>query len=146
MLYRETGLETLESRHKNHKLYLFYKTYLSSLIPPLVENTTVYGLRNATNIRQTLSRTQLYYNSFLPSCIRAWNVLNVNVNSLAIFKNRINENAIKPLNIISLMKDLFRFNKLDSELHAVHSVIISSEKNIVNDPNYTCGTTETTRH
>ena len=58
MLYRETGWETLESRRKNHKLYLYYKmtnnitpTYLSSLIPPLVENTTVYGLRNATNIR-----------------------------------------------------------------------------------------------
>ena len=64
MLYRETGWETLESRRKNHKPYLYYKmtnnitpTYLSSLIPPLVENTTVYGLRNATNIRQTLSRT-----------------------------------------------------------------------------------------
>ena len=73
VLYSETGMETLESRRRSHKL-LFYKminnnspTYFFSLIPRLVENTTVYGLRNATNIRQTMSRTQLYYNFFLPS-------------------------------------------------------------------------------
>ena len=44
--------------------------YLSSLVPQPVENTTRYGLREVSNIRQPFSRAQLYYKSFLPSSIR----------------------------------------------------------------------------
>ena len=149
MLYRETGWETLESRRKNHKLYLFYKTYLSSLIPSLVENTTVYGLRNATNIRQTLSRTQLYYNSFLPFCIRAWNELSPDVrdvNSLTIFKNHTNENAIKPPKYYFIGERFVQIQhtrlRTSCSPHNHHLFL----KNTVNDPNCTCGTNETTRH
>ena len=36
---------------------------LSSLVPQSIETTTHYILRDATNIRQPLTRTQLYYNS-----------------------------------------------------------------------------------
>lgn len=156
MLYRETGWETLESRRKNHKLYLFYKminnitpTYLSSLIPPHIENTTVYGLRNATNIRQIMSRTQLYYNSFLPSCIRAWNELSPDVrdvNSFAIFKNRINENVIKPPKYYFIGERLaqIQHTRLRTSCSLLNHHLFL--KNIVNDPNCTCGTVETTKH
>ena len=57
-LYRETGWETLEERSKKHKLCLFNKMsnnlspkYLSSLVPPSIETTTSYTLRDAATIR-----------------------------------------------------------------------------------------------
>ena len=62
------------SRRTKHKLSLFHKMnnsicpgYLSTLVPQPVETATRYNLRDATNIRQPLTRTQLYYNSFIPS-------------------------------------------------------------------------------
>ena len=68
MLYKEKGWETLEIRRSTHKLHLFYKInnnispeYISSFVPQSVENTTSYGLRDASNIRQSFSRTQLYF-------------------------------------------------------------------------------------
>ena len=78
-LYTETGWETLESRRNKHKLTLFYKMksgmsphYLTTLIPPIVGNTSTYNLRNANDIGMVHANSQLYYNSFLPSVIRKW--------------------------------------------------------------------------
>ena len=73
--------------------------YLSSLIPASVEDATVYNLRNANNIRHTLSRTQLYYRSFLPSSIRAWNYLSLEArqsSSNKSFKYQLNKNIETP--------------------------------------------------
>ena len=73
--------------------------YLSSLIPASVEDSTTYNLGNANNFRHTLSRTQLYYRSFLPSSIRAWNDLSFEVrqsNSIQSFKYQLNKNLKKP--------------------------------------------------
>ena len=102
MLYKETGCETLEVRRSKHKLCLFYKIsnnispeYLSSLVPQPVENTTYYGLRDASNIRPPLARTQLYYKSFLPTTIRLWNDLSPKTRDAHIFtslKYQINKN------------------------------------------------------
>ena len=39
-------------------------TYLTSLVPSTVENTSAYNLRDSQNIRPLLTRTQLYYKSF----------------------------------------------------------------------------------
>ena len=79
-LYDETGWETLEIRRRKHRLVLFYKMYnsisplfLSSLVTPLVQNTSNYSLRNADDIRTIHDCTSLYSNSFLPSTIRDWN-------------------------------------------------------------------------
>ncbi|MCG7877682.1 MAG: reverse transcriptase domain-containing protein [Candidatus Thiodiazotropha endolucinida] len=156
MLYRDTGWETLENRRRNHKLFLFYKmtnditpAYLSALIPPLVENTTTYDLRNATNIRQTMCRTQLYYNSFLPSCIRAWNELSPDVrdvNSLAIFKHRMNENTMKPPKYYFIGERFSQIHhtRLRTSCSSLNHHLFL--KNIVNDPNCTCGAIETSKH
>ena len=64
-LYKETGWESLETRRTKHKLSLFYKMnnnispeYLSTLVPQPVETATRYNLRDASNIRQPLTRTQ----------------------------------------------------------------------------------------
>jgi hypothetical protein len=105
-LYIETGWETLKARRHKHKLTLYYKmksntapSYLCSLVPPLIGQMTQYNLRNVNNIRTVSCNSQLYYNSFLPSTVRAWNDLTVeirNSESLDIFKYRLNAHIKKP--------------------------------------------------
>ena len=105
-LYLETGWEPLASRWKKHKLMVFYNmvnnlspTYLSSLVPSTVGNTTTYQLRNAANLHIIRANSKLYYNSFLPSVIRDWNELPDNVrNSLSkmVFKRHLNSNITNP--------------------------------------------------
>ena len=95
ILNREIGWESLQDRRSKHKLCMFYKmknnltpTYLFSLVPETFVGT-IYNLRDAQNVRPILTRTQLYYRSFLPSSIRDWNELPVEVRnstSLASFK------------------------------------------------------------
>ena len=81
-LYRETCWETLNSRGKQHKLTLYYKMInfltppdLSSLVPPRVGDMSSYSLRNSDQYQTIDTKSQLYYNSFLPSAIREWNAL-----------------------------------------------------------------------
>ena len=80
MLSKEIGCQSLRDRRYKHKMCQFYKmitdltpTYLASLVPSTVEKTSAYNLRDSQKIRPLLTRTQLYYKSFLPSCIREWN-------------------------------------------------------------------------
>ena len=61
----------LEARRMKHILLLLYKMldnlspeYLSSLIPPTVNNISRYSLRNANNIQTMDSRTTQYFISF----------------------------------------------------------------------------------
>ena len=74
-LYDEIGWETLETRRRKNKLVLFYKMfynlsplYLSSLVPPLVQNASRYSLRNANNVQTVVSHTNEYFHSFSPIC------------------------------------------------------------------------------
>ena len=48
---------------------------LRDVLPPLVHETTSYNLRNANHIQTLSSNTNIFYNSFFPSTIRAWNSL-----------------------------------------------------------------------
>ena len=118
-LHKETGWETLEVRRSKHKLCLFYKMsnnispeYLSSLVPQPIENTTRYGLRNASNIRPALARMQLYYKYFLPSTIILWNDLSPETRdalTLTSFKYQMNKNIQKPPRYFTVG---FRFAKI----------------------------------
>ena len=70
-LFDEVNCEPLEARRMKHRLLLLYKMfnnlspeYLSSLIPPTVNNISRYNLRNAHNIQNLDSRTTQYFNSF----------------------------------------------------------------------------------
>ena len=79
-LYKEICWETLEIR----LTLLFYKMmhnitplYLSSLVPQSVSNLSRYNLRNSNDLQTIDARTNWYYNSFLPSSVRAWNNLSV---------------------------------------------------------------------
>ena len=108
VLYNERGWVLLETRRSKHKMCLFCKmnksnspNYLSSLVHNILKPTTHYSLRDATNIRQTLTRTQLYYNSFIPPSIRLslWDDLPSEMResiTYTNFKYQINRNIRKP--------------------------------------------------
>ena len=68
--------------------------YLRDLVPPLVQETSNYNLGNANNIQTFASNTNLSYNSFFPSSVRAWNSLSEEIkqtSSLSAFKNHLNK-------------------------------------------------------
>ena len=99
-LYKEVGWQTLHRRRQDHKITLFYKmfnqltpVYLSSLIPQQVNAISHHNLRNSNDIHTIRSNTSLYHNSFLPSTLRQWNSLPVEVrqlNTLSSFKTFLN--------------------------------------------------------
>ena len=105
-LYSKIGWENLDSRRRKQKLSLFYKmysninpSYLSSLVPPSISDSSSYNLRNANNLQTVETRTRQYYNSFLPSVIREWNSLSEetrNASSVSAFKSRLDQNVIVP--------------------------------------------------
>ena len=115
--------------------------YLSSLIPASVEDSTTYNLRNANSYRHTLSRSQLYYRSFLPSSIRAWNNLSLEVrqsNSIQSFKYQLNKNLKNP------PKHYYIISRLRTDCSSLNHHLFS--KNIVDSPHCACGAVEITKH
>ena len=66
--------------------------YLSSLVPPLVQNPSRYNLRNSNDTQTIASRSTLFYNSFLTSSMRDWNRLNPDIRNsgtLDAFKHKL---------------------------------------------------------
>ena len=66
---------------------------LENKLPQAVNHASSYNLRYSHNLRPIATRTNLYYNSFLPSVIRNWNELPVVVSqldSVCSFKNYLN--------------------------------------------------------
>ena len=101
-LIGELGRETLQERRSKHKLVIFYKIlngltpeYLSDLMPPLVSD----NLLNSDNVQSIRARTNIFFNSFFPSTIRAWNNLSEdirNANTVNTFKSHLNRNRQVP--------------------------------------------------
>ena len=88
-LYNEIQWDILEKRRRDHKLTLLYKMqfnitpiYLSSLVPCPVSIISRYNLRHSNALQTFDARTTQYYNSFLPSTVRSWNNLPIEVRSL----------------------------------------------------------------
>lgn len=156
LLYKETGWETLEARRSKHKLCLFFKMnnnfspdYLSALVPQSFEETTHYELRNASNVRQPLTRTQLYFNSFIPSSIRLWNDLPTearDASSPKSFQYQMNKNLQKPPKYftIGIRFAQIQHARLRTSCSCLNQHLFS--KNIVTDPYCHCGAVETTKH
>ena len=72
-------------------------SYLSSLVPRPDQNTSRYSLRNVNNIRTIHSRTNQYYNSFLPAVIRDWNDLPCSdriVDTVDDFKRQLSQGRV----------------------------------------------------
>ena len=98
-LFSEIQWETLHDRRHNHQLILFYKInnhlapeYLTSLIQRPVAAASRYNLRNSNSLQTIHARTNLDYQSFLPSAIRGWNNLPIKIkknDSVNSFKNNL---------------------------------------------------------
>ena len=105
-LLTDLGWETLQNRRKKHRLIILFKilhgvtpVYLNDLLPPLVQDTTSYNLRNSNHFQNYRTNTNLFLNSFFPATIRAWNDLPTEVKdapSVAAFKSRLNKDLKKP--------------------------------------------------
>ena len=98
--------------------------YVSSLVPPLVQNTSNYSLRNADDIRTIHARTSLYSNSFLPSTIRDWNNLpsaDRNADSIDSFKRHLSHGRVSVPEYFTLATDACRSCTHGFELVAVLS-------------------------
>lgn len=155
-LFTDLGWESLQERRNKHKLVIFYKIlngltpdYLQNIVPPLVQESTHYNLRNSNNIRDIRANTNLFFNSFFPSTIRAWNDLSdsiKNAPSVASFKYRLNMNRRVPpkhFNVGTrwgqIMHARLRMgcSSLNSDLY---------RKNIVDSPSCSCGNFESAFH
>ena len=58
-------------------------TYLTFLVPQPVCNLSRYNLHNSNDLQFINTRTNQYYYSFLPSTVRAWNNLPVEIKQSA---------------------------------------------------------------
>jgi hypothetical protein len=66
--------------------------YLCDIIPPTIQRTTVYPLRNGSDIIIPFCRLSITCDSFIPSTIHQWNSLNPslrNVEFIAKFKTEL---------------------------------------------------------
>ena len=141
-----------QKRRNKHKLVIFYKILhgiaqacLSDIVPPLIQDTTTYNLRNAGNIQNYRVCTNLFSNYFFPSTVRAWTDLPNDIKdapSVGSFKYKINKNLRSPQKFYNagtrkgqILQARLRMecSSLNSDLH---------RKNIVPNPFCRCGVFE----
>ena len=155
-LLSELGWETLQERRSKHKLVIFYKIingltpdYLSDLLPPIVQDNVTYNLRNANNMRSLRARTNLYFNSFFPSTIRAWNELpdeTKGASTVSAFKYQLNKHKKPPPMYFhaGTRKGQILHTRIRMECSSLNSHLYS--KNIINSPSCSCGGFESAYH
>ena len=127
-----------------HKLTILYKIlngltpeYLQSILPPLVQNTTNYNLRNSNNLQSIHANTNLFYNSFFPSTIRAWNDLSEDIKnspSVAAFKYRLNRDTHPPPKYFNAGTRMGQIFMHEYEWNAVLSIPTYTEKILFQAP------------
>ncbi|MCG8113671.1 MAG: reverse transcriptase domain-containing protein [Candidatus Thiodiazotropha taylori] len=155
-LFSELGWDSLQSRRNKHKLIALYKilhglapNYLLDLMPPTVQETSRYSLRNSDHFQNYRAKTNLFLDSFFPSTIRAWNSLPTEIreaSSVAIFKSLLNRNIHSPPKYYSTG------SRIGQILHARLRMGCSSlnsdlyRKNIVPSPSCRCGEFENAKH
>ena len=156
LLHCETGWESLASRRNKHKIIMFHKmytglspAYLSALVPATVGANISYNLRNPNNLQTIQCRSQLYYNSFLPSAIRIWNNLpeeTRNTNTMASLKYKLNRDLNRPPKYYNEGKRLSQIyhSRLRTNCSSLNQHLHS--KNIVPSPLCVCGSIEDTSH
>ena len=103
IVYKEVGCEKLEARRQRRKLQMFYTMqnnlapdYFCELIPPSIQSTTIYPLRNGEDLIVPFCRLSLTSGSFIPSTIRKWNSLDQtvrNVDSISKFKTNLKNSS-----------------------------------------------------
>ena len=123
--------------------------YLSSLVPQSVSNISRYSLRNSNDLQTIDARTTLYYNSFLPSTVRAWNNVHDEAkqsDSLNTFKYCLNKNKTR------IPKHFYVGSRKAQVLHTRLRTNCSSLnldlflRNISDSPLCQCGSIENAQH
>ena len=104
-LLNETGWDTLQNRRFKHKLILFHKMYhkqtpeyLSNLVPHTAYEIHGRNTRNQSQLVNINCRTETYRMSFLPSVVKAWNDLPVEIRNnpcSTSFKTHLDRNLSK---------------------------------------------------
>ena len=155
-LLTETGWDTLQNRRYKHKLILFHKMfhkqtpdYLASLVPFSAHEIHGRNTRNQHQLVNINCRTESYRSSFLPSVIKAWNDLPVDIRnnpSLLSLKNFLN---------INLSKNPTYFN-CGSRIGQIYHARLRTNSGPLNDHLYKCnlsdsplcrcGARETSKH
>ena len=123
--------------------------FLSELVPPLVQETTTYNLRNSDNIQNYRAHSNLFLNSFFPSSIRAWNDLPHDIRnaaSVASFKYKLNRNLNAPPKLYNagLCKGQILHARLRLECSSLNSDLF--RKHIVPSLSCQCGGFESATH
>ena len=123
--------------------------YLSELVPPLVQETTTYNLRNSDNVQNYRAHSNLFLNSFFPSSIRAWNDLPHDIRnapSVASFKYKLNRNLNAPPKFYNAgsRKGQILHARLRVECSSLNSDLF--RKHIVPSPSCQCGSFESATH
>ena len=152
----DLGWDSLQERRYKHKLPVFFKIincltprYLSEILPPLVQENNHYNLRNANTLYPMHANTNLFFNSFFPSTIRAWNELSDEIkeaNTVSAFKYRLNRNKRSPPKYYNVDTRIGHAYTLGNTLIAVLLIHIFFEKNIVASRTCDCGGFESSYH
>ena len=85
------------------------------MVPPRVGDMLSYSLRNSDQCQTIDTKSQLYYNSFLPSAVREWNALDSESQScpsVPSFKRSISNRQLSQT-IILLEAELNKYYMLD---------------------------------
>ena len=122
------------------------------LLPPRVQQFSRYPLRNSEDFAMIpVTRTATYYNSFLPTALRDWNVLSLdtqNAPTLKSFKHTLRNNQI----LVPKYFDTLHVSRIAQILHNRIRLEFSSlnfhlfKKNLIDNQLCSCGSIETTSH
>ena len=121
------------------------------LLPPRVQQFSRYPLRNSEDFAISVTRTATYYNSFLPTALRDWNVLSLdtlNAPTLNSFKHTLRNNQI----LFPKYFDTLHVSRIAQILHNCIRLECSSlnshlfKKNLIDNQLCSCGSMETTSH
>ena len=140
-------------KHRLLRLYKMFNNltpeYLSSLIPPTVNNISRYNLGNAHNIQTLNSRTTQFINSFLLSSIGEWNNLSLDVrnsDSIIIFKRKLNSdiNSIPRYFYAGNIRAQVLHIRLRTKYKSLNDDLFQKRINV--SPLCLCGNVENTDH
>ncbi len=137
-LLSELGWNSLDERRKLARLNIFYKMnhthrvcepnnlctdckngigippYLANLCPATVGDRAGYVLRNAGDLRTIQSKKAKLYNSFVPKCIREWNLLPTKIH------NAVSNNSFKFLYKKQFFRQVNPFYAYEKENANIH--------------------------
>ena len=123
--------------------------YLSSLVLQSVSNILRYSLRNSNYLQTIDARTTLYYNSFLPSTVRAWNNVHDEAkqsDSLNTFKYFLNKDKMRiPKHFhVGSRKAQVLYTRLRTNCSSLNLDLFW--RNISDSPLCQCGSIENAQH